>query len=97
MADGRPALLAVLHGLLAGADSAKTPDVGLVECAPRVGNPKIGIRQLKANAGGCCFHTHRVVCILEELVDKAATVILRDLALLPNILAEALWARAINV
>ena len=76
---------------------ANTPDVRLVECAPRIGNPKIGIRQFKANAGGCSSHGHCVVSILEEFVDKATTVVLRNLTLLPNILAEALWARTITV
>ena len=92
-----PALLFALSGLLARADSAKTPDIRLVECAPGVGNPKIGIRQMEAYAGGSGSHIHRVICVLKKLVDKATTIVLCNLALLPNILAEALWACAINV
>lgn len=96
VSDGCPPRLG-MRSLLAGADPAQAADIGFVQGPARIGNPESRIGQLETNAGRPGSRRHCVVRVLEKFVDEAAAIVPGNLALLPNILLQALGARSIDI
>src|SRR5690349_11168554 len=98
MSDGRTPFLGARENLAAGADAAQTANVCFVQWASRVRDPEFVVGEDEADCGWPALNAcHSVVGILEQLENQPAAIVLGDLALLPDILAEPLRAGAIDI
>src|ERR1019366_7498495 len=79
------------------ADTTEALHVGFVEWTTRIPNPQISICETENDPiVGSRLAAHRIVRVLQQLVDEPAAVVVGDLRLLRDILAQPDRARAVD-